>query len=322
MNLFIDTNRYLAFYGLPLKELKELETLIELIQDKKITLWLPEQVKNEFYRNREERLLGYYKKIESLVKEFKDDSKEFPNIPECEEYRGNVDEAQKTIKKEKNKIKLILEEARKQFEDKIKKFSFFADVIVKGFFSSATMIPSNKEIASKAVTRHDSGNPPGKEDSYGDSIIWESLLGKIPEGEDLYFVGSDNHFKSKLDKNDFSPYLKKEWEEKKKSNISIYEHLGAYIKDKIPKIKTSDNIIEEETKIADENFITLAEAISNLSSQSNAIAEAISNLSSFRSTTIAEAISNLSSFRSATIAEAISNLSSQSNAIARLAKKR
>ena len=31
MNLFIDTNRYLIFYGLPLKELKELETLIELI---------------------------------------------------------------------------------------------------------------------------------------------------------------------------------------------------------------------------------------------------------------------------------------------------
>jgi len=134
MNLFIDTNRYLTLYGLPLKELKELETLIELIQDKKITLWLPEQVKNEFYRNREERLLEYYKKIELLVKKFKDDIKELPNIPECEEYLGNVDKAQKTIKNEKIKIKSILEEARKEFEDKIKKFSFFADDIVKGFF--------------------------------------------------------------------------------------------------------------------------------------------------------------------------------------------
>ena len=154
------------------------------------------------------------------------------------------------------------------------------------------MIPSNKEIVSKAVTRHDLGNPPGKGGSYGDSVIWESLLGKIPEGEDLDFVGSDNHFKSKLDKNDFSPYLKKEWEEKKKSKIIIYEHLGEYTKDKIPEIKTSDNIIEEETKIADEYFITLAEAISNLSSlQPTALAEAISNLSS-QSNAIAKATSD------------------------------
>jgi hypothetical protein len=165
------------------------------------------------------------------------------------------------------------------------------------------MIPSNKEIVNKAITRHKLGNPPGKGDSYGDSVIWESLLGEIPEGEDLDFVGADNHFKSKLDKNDFSPYLKKEWEEKKKSKIIIYEHLGEYTKDKIPEIKTSDNIIEEETKIADEYFITLAEAISNLSS--------------LQPTALAEAISNLSSLQSTALAEAISNLSSQSNAIAK-----
>ena len=154
------------------------------------------------------------------------------------------------------------------------------------------MIPSNKEIVSKGVTRHNLGNPPGKVGSYGDSVIWESLLEKIPEGEDFYFVGSDNHFKSKPDKNDFSPYLKKEWEEKKKSKIIIYERLGEYTKDKIPEIKTSDNIIEEETKIADEYFSSLAEAISNLSSlQFTPLAEAISNLSS-QSNATAKAISD------------------------------
>jgi len=169
------------------------------------------------------------------------------------------------------------------------------------------MIPSNKEIVSKGVTRHNLGNPPGKVGSYGDSVIWESLLEKIPEGEDFYFVGSDNHFKSKPDKNDFSPYLKKEWEEKKKSKIIIYERLGEYTKDKIPEIKTSDNIIEEETKIADEYFSSLAEAISNLSSlQFTPLAEAISNLSSLQFTPLAEAISNLSSQSNAT-AKAISD---------------
>ena len=53
----------------------------------------------------------------------------------------------------------------------------------------------------------------------GDSVIWESLLEKIPHGEDLYFIGGDSHFKSKLDNKDFSPFLEKEWKGKKESGV-------------------------------------------------------------------------------------------------------
>ena len=61
IHLFIDTNRYLALYGFPRDELTEIGKIVDLIKNKKITLYLPEQVENEFKRNREGYLFGITK---------------------------------------------------------------------------------------------------------------------------------------------------------------------------------------------------------------------------------------------------------------------
>ena len=58
----IDNNRYLTFYGFPKDELEKIKELSKSIRDKKLILWLPEQIKNEFERNREKYLVRSYNK--------------------------------------------------------------------------------------------------------------------------------------------------------------------------------------------------------------------------------------------------------------------
>ena len=52
MNIFIDTNVYLSFYHLSSDDLEELKKLVVLAREGKVVLLLPEQVIDEFRRNR------------------------------------------------------------------------------------------------------------------------------------------------------------------------------------------------------------------------------------------------------------------------------
>lgn len=56
MNLYIDTNIYLDFYHFSKGDLDELEKLTKLIKNQEITLYLPQQTKDEFIRNREKTI--------------------------------------------------------------------------------------------------------------------------------------------------------------------------------------------------------------------------------------------------------------------------
>ena len=52
IHLFIDTNVFLSFFHLTSEDLEELKKLAALIDSGEIQLILPEQVENEFVRNR------------------------------------------------------------------------------------------------------------------------------------------------------------------------------------------------------------------------------------------------------------------------------
>ena len=54
--LFIDTNIFLSFYAYTNDDVEELRKLSSLIKTGQLKLFLTEQVKDEFYRNREEKL--------------------------------------------------------------------------------------------------------------------------------------------------------------------------------------------------------------------------------------------------------------------------
>ena len=56
VHLFIDTNIFLSFYAYTNDDIEELKKLTKLITTNQLRLYLTEQVKDEFYRNRETKL--------------------------------------------------------------------------------------------------------------------------------------------------------------------------------------------------------------------------------------------------------------------------
>src|SRR5687768_12002271 len=79
MHLFIDTNIYLSFLHYTSDELEELKKLPAVIRQKKVTLHLPEQVVDEFYRNRESKVADALKRLR--------EQRLNPQLPQfCKEY--------------------------------------------------------------------------------------------------------------------------------------------------------------------------------------------------------------------------------------------
>lgn len=56
MNFFVDTNVLLAFYHLTSEDLEELRKLSVLLRENRAQLLLPDQVIDEFKRNREGKI--------------------------------------------------------------------------------------------------------------------------------------------------------------------------------------------------------------------------------------------------------------------------
>jgi len=254
IHLFIDTNRYLALYGFPKEKLDEISKIIELIKKQKIILYVPEQVENEFYRNREEYLIGILKRIDTI--KFDNKNEDLPNIPESEDYLKEIVKNKNGIKQNYKEINAIAEKVKDDFCKKIKNKSFKVDEIISNFFELAKKTPHDEEIHERAFRRIKLGNPPGKGGSNGDAVIWESLLKDVPDKTDLFFVGFDNDFKSKLDKTAFSPYLLTEWKSMKKASIIPFNSLGEFIKAKIPEIKHPNEIISKEGEINNEFLLS------------------------------------------------------------------
>jgi predicted nucleic acid-binding protein len=71
INLFIDTNVFLSFYHLTNEDLEELKKLAALIDKNEIVLFLPDQVKKEFTRNRAGKIsdaMRNYKMLNSICR--------------------------------------------------------------------------------------------------------------------------------------------------------------------------------------------------------------------------------------------------------------
>ena len=64
INLFIDTNIFLSFYHLTNEDLEELKKLAALIDNSEIQLFLPDQIKNEFTRNRSAKIVDAMRKLQ------------------------------------------------------------------------------------------------------------------------------------------------------------------------------------------------------------------------------------------------------------------
>lgn len=232
-DLFIDTNVFLSFYHLSSDDLEELRKLAVLLDKKKVTLWIPKQVMDEFGRNREA-------KIADALKRFRDDklNDQFPQI--CKEYEEYGLMRDAIIAYKQNKAKLL-----EKLTAEISTNSLKADKTIIELFGKAKQIDVTAEIVSKARVRMIVGNPPGKNDSTGDAINWECLLEALPDWEDLLFITDDSDYASPLDGASFLQFLQSEWRARKFSEVRYFNRLSAFFRNQFPDIHLAMELEKE-----------------------------------------------------------------------------
>ena len=233
MNLFIDANIYLDFYDFANDDLDELHKLVGLIEAGEVTLLLPEQTVDEFWRNHESNL----KEALSEFRKGKID-KRFPQI--CKPY-SEYQQMRNAIRAYEDAKQSLLNNLKNDIESGNLK----ADSVISDLFEVAQRIERSADIVERAKLRYDLGNPPGKDGSYGDAICWESLLSSIEEGEGLCVVSDDQDFKSKTDPSKMSPFLIREWEGSERGELMFYERLSLFLKDKFPTIHVAHETEKE-----------------------------------------------------------------------------
>jgi hypothetical protein len=255
MNLFVDSNIFLDFYHFSEDDLAELRKLSQFIKDKKIRLFVTQQVKDEIKRNRDIKISDALSKFHESRMDIK-----FPQIyrvyPQYEIIRKSLIELKRQIAELENNLK-------KDITGKTLK----ADEIIKELLDLGEHIQCN-DLLETAKNRYHVGNPPGKDRSYGDAINWEALLRIVPNAEDLFFVSDDKDYKSPITNGLFNSFLLDEWAEKKKSKLFYYTRLSelfnTYYKDiKLKDEEEKDRLIEQLSQ--SENFTNTHILIGNLS---------------------------------------------------------
>lgn len=216
INLFIDTNIFLQFYRLTDEDLSELDKLKSQIQAKHIVLFITQQVKDEFSRNREKEIK---KSLDSMKK-----LKINQSYPSMMRHGDDFEELQKLKKDFNSKLDSITDKLRNQIDGRTLK----ADALIDELFHLGEMIESSDEIFNKADKRMKLGNPPGKEKCLKDGINWEILLNHNFT-EQLNFIVADTDYWCPISKDGKPRYfLSEEWSEIKDTEIKFYESLSKF----------------------------------------------------------------------------------------------
>lgn len=229
MNLFIDTNVYLSFYHLTNDDLEELHKLAIFVREKRINLLIPQQVIEEFRRNRENKIADSLKRLQQQKLNL-----QFPQI--CKDYEEYT--LLRNLQKEYDKNHAAL---LKRIAEDVGSESLKADTTIRELFELGNLIRTSEQLISRSRNRVDMGNPPGKKGSLGDAINWEALLAEVVEGENLFFITDDHDYCSPLDDNLFDAYLLEEWTRKKKSSLIFYKRLSLFFKDHYPQIELASD---------------------------------------------------------------------------------
>lgn len=221
-NLFIDANIWLSLYHFSNDDLEQFSKLKELI-GKEIKLFIPQQICDEVHRNRDAKIKDALSKFESFNFNFPAFSK---NYDEYSDFSQKFNELKKEHREWCKKVK----------ED-IKNQTLSADIVIQEFFESVEIFECTPGMIESAEIRYKTGNPPGKDNKYGDAINWECLLQNVPADEDLYFVSADRDYASAIDDNSFNLFLQKEWHEKKNSKIVFFKSLVNFLNEHFDNIK-------------------------------------------------------------------------------------
>ena len=230
LHLFIDTNVFLTFYAFANDDLEQLRKITGLIKADKLKLYVPKQLVDEFYRNREGKLAESMKEFTkvSLGKAIPRYMADYPETADLKDAASKWQKARDAL----------VSKAKAEAEAK----SLAADTLFAAIIHEAGIIESTPALKSKALDRRLTGNPPGKHNSLGDQINWEALLETVPEGFDLHIVSRDGDFESDLLTGKAKQYLVDEWTEKKKAGLYLHEELRPFLNYSFPDIKLAVDI--------------------------------------------------------------------------------
>lgn len=219
MHVFIDTNILLNFFHFTKEEIDALSNVFASHEHGAATVHLTEQVCDEFYRNREN-------KIKDALKKFKD-VKFAAQLPA---FMKQYDEYEQ-IRKKSAELQELTKAISLKVDSDVIENGLLTDALIKDIFSKSSPIITTPELFAKAQMRVLLGNPPGKNGSMGDSVNWVALLDAVPEGENLHVISEDGDYYSTLDENRPHPFLRKEWSEKKQAELFVYRTLSSFLKE-------------------------------------------------------------------------------------------
>ena len=229
-NVFIDTNIWLSLYHFTNDDLSQFERFKNMI-NQNINLIVPQQVYDEITRNRENKILDALKSFDLKI----------PKAPVfCKGY-----DDYKELKEDLTSVKEKFDKFKKEIEKDIINEELLADKVLKSFFDIVELIPCDKYVE-KAYNRYKIGNPPGKNNSYGDAINWECLLDNINNGEDLYLISSDKDYSSLICNDNVNEFLAKEWKNKKNSTVYFYSTLVGFLKEHVKEIHLEKEICRQK----------------------------------------------------------------------------
>lgn len=230
LNIFIDSCVLLAIYDLSGPDLDEFKKIAELAKLGKLVIYMPEQVTDEFWRNREGG-------VADALKKFKE-TKVVAVIPNLVRSYEQVAGLQAAIKQVDSAVRDIVASV----EADIGNDSLKADKVVSELLHSAKVCPVDEITVERAKSRVERGNPPGKKGSVGDAINWETLLKSVPEQEDLSIISGDGDYKAPLSSIKVKEFLSREWKAKKKAEVKLYASLPKFLQENFPEIKLSDEV--------------------------------------------------------------------------------
>ncbi len=186
-------------------DLEELKKLLVLLDSKDLTLYVTEQVLDEYARNREN-------KIADALGRLRDIKLNHQNPQLCQGYPEyqNLRELQK-------QMQAFYSDLLTKLDADIAAQTLKADQLLESLVAKASRITRVEEVVGQARRRMELGNPPGKAGSLGDAINWESLLAGVPDAQDIYIIADDGDWASALDRYQFKNFFYNEWTVRKKA---------------------------------------------------------------------------------------------------------
>jgi predicted nucleic acid-binding protein len=272
MYVFIDTNIYLNFYHYSQDDLEELKKLHVAITSGPIDLIITDQLKDEFARNRENKIADALRQFNEhkMPRKFPQLFKDYPEYADIRESIKSFDIAADAITKRLNAG--------------IHAKTLLADDEVQFLFEHSVNLETSDEILQKARLRRELRKPPGKVNSIGDAINWEALLSYVPEGENVYLVSGDVDYRSSLNPKQLAEYLREEWEINKKSKIYYFDRLFDFFASQYPDIKLASELerkINVTNLVSSGGFLTTHRSIGRLNVSDLTEAEGLDLLKSF-----------------------------------------